>query len=360
MRTLVIGGSVFLGRAIVEEALRRGHEVTTFNRGVSGQDLPGVEAVRGNRESPRIWPGSPRAASGTPSSTSADSSPGGRRLGARPQRQGRHLRVHLQHLGLFRLAGLEPDGREHPRFDCAPDAGPEDGDYGVLKAGCERAVEQGFDGNALIIEPGLILGPHENVGRLPWWLTRIARGGKVLAPGDPEIAMQLIDARDIAAFTLSQAEAGTADRFFVSGVEGNATYRGLLQECRAVTGSDAEFVWVDDRFLLDREVQPWTELPVWAPRSPEFAGVWLPSSAKARAAGLTCRPVAETVRDTWAWLRDIPVERRSFGTARMSHGIDPDKEAEILAAWEGRLPRHRREHGSVNVDFCTDARARPA
>ncbi|GIH76564.1 NAD-dependent epimerase/dehydratase family protein [Planobispora longispora] len=336
MRTLVIGGSVFLGRAIVEEALRRGHEVTTFNRGVSGQDLPGVEAVRGNRESPEDLA---RLAEGREWDAVVDV------CGFVPRVVGDSVRALNGRAATYAFIssisacsgwpGSSPTDESTPRFDCAPDAGPEDGDYGVLKAGCERAVEQGFDGNALIIEPGLILGPHENVGRLPWWLTRIARGGKVLAPGDPEIAMQLIDARDIAAFTLSQAEAGTADRFFVSGVEGNATYRGLLQECRAVTGSDAEFVWVDDRFLLDREVQPWTELPVWAPRSPEFAGVWLPSSAKARAAGLTCRPVAETVRDTWAWLRDIPVERRSFGTARMSHGIDPDKEAEILAAWEG-------------------------
>ncbi|MGW0067870.1 NAD-dependent epimerase, partial [Streptosporangium sandarakinum] len=172
-------------------------------------------------------------------------------------------------------------------------------------------------------------GPHENVGRLPWWLTRIDRGGRVLAPGDPEMAMQLIDARDIAAFTLDQAEAGTNDRFFVSGVRGNITYRGLLEECRAVTGSDAELVWVDDEFLLDRDVAPWTELPVWAPRNEEFAGVWLPSSEKALAAGLRCRPVAETVRDTWAWLRGIPVEERSF----RGHGIDPEKEAKILAEW---------------------------
>ncbi|WP_433240769.1 NAD-dependent epimerase [Streptosporangium sp. CA-135522] len=230
------------------------------------------------------------------------------------------------------MAGAGDGRRELSPFECAPDAGPEDGDYGTLKAGCERAVEQGFDGNALIVEPGLILGPHEDVGRLTWWLTRIARGGQVLAPGDPDVAMQVIDARDIAAFTLDRAEAGVNDRFLTSEIQGNTTYGDWLAECRAVTGSDAEFVWVEDRFLLDRKVEPWLDLPIWAPDTADFAGVWLPSSAKAHAAGLRCRPVAETVRDTWAWLRDIPVEKRSFGR----HGIDPEKETRILTEWSER------------------------
>ncbi|MFC4063102.1 NAD-dependent epimerase/dehydratase family protein [Planomonospora corallina] len=337
MRILVIGGSVFLGRAIVEEALRRGHEVTTFNRGRSGEDLPGVEAVRGDRESAGDLE---RLARGREWDVVVDV------CGFVPRVVGDAVRALSGKAATYAFIssisacsewpGKGPADESSPRFECAPDAGPEDGDYGTLKAGCERAVEQGFDGNALIIEPGLILGPHENVGRLPWWLTRIARGGRVLAPGDPETAMQLVDARDIAAFTLSQAEAGTDDRFFVSGVPGNTTYRGFLEECRAATGSHAELAWVDDGFLLERGVQPWVELPLWAPADPAFAGVWLPSSAKALAAGLTCRPVAETVRDTWEWLRDVPVERRSFGNERMRHGIDPDKEAGILAEWDER------------------------
>ncbi|MEV7006201.1 NAD-dependent epimerase/dehydratase family protein [Streptosporangium sp. NPDC051022] len=330
MRILVIGGSVFLGRAIVEEALRRGHEVTTFNRGRSGADLPGVEAVRGDREVaedlarltegrewdavvdvcgfvPRVVGASVRALNGKAATYAFVSS--------------------ISACSTWPAEAGSDEGS--PRFECAPDAGPEDGDYGTLKAGCERAVERGFDGNVLIVEPGLILGPRENVGRLPWWLTRVARGGRVLAPGDPGTRMQVIDARDIAAFTLAQAEAGVSDRFFTGGVLGNVTYGDLLAECRAVTGSDAEFVWVKDHFLLDREVAPWTELPLWAPEGPDFAGVWLASSAKAHAAGLRCRPVAETVRDTWAWLREIPEAERSFGR----HGIDPEKEAKILTEW---------------------------
>lgn len=330
MRTLVIGGSVFLGRAVVEEALRRGHEVTTFNRGRSGADLPGVEAIRGDREVPEDLE---RLTGGRAWDAVIDI------CGYVPKVVGRSVRALNGRAATYAFvssisacsAWPETPGADEgsPRFACAPDAGADDGDYGTLKAGCERAVEQGFDGDALIIQPGLILGPHENVGRLPWWLTRVARGGRVLAPGRPETEMQVIDARDIAAFTLDRAEAGGGDRYFTSGVRGNVTYGGLLNLCREVTGSDAEFVWAKDRFLLDREVQTWTELPLWAPDRPEFAGTWLPSSAKAHAAGLRCRPVAETVGDTWAWLRNIPEAERSFG----NHGIDPDKEARLLAEY---------------------------
>jgi 2'-hydroxyisoflavone reductase len=231
-----------------------------------------------------------------------------------------------------------PVDESSPRHDCSPDAGPQDGDYGQLKAGCECAVEESFDGRVLVISPGLILGPHENVGRLPWWLRRIARGGRVLAPGDPGRAMQVIDARDIAAFGLAQIAAGASGRFLTSGVVGNTTFGRWLSDCVDVTGSDAELVWVDDTFLLEHHVETWTELPLWAPLQPDLAAVWLPSSDKALAAGLTCRPVTETVRDTWAWLssgvpdtlpayRDIP-----------DHGIDPAKESAILEAWAARAP----------------------
>lgn len=336
MKVLVIGGSVFLGRAIVVEALRRGHEVTTFNRGVSGEDLPGVEAVHGDRE---VTADLERLTAGRRWDAVIDV------CGYVPRVVGESVRMlsgradtyaFISSISAISDFPARPVDERSPRYPCPPDAGPDDGDYGTLKAGCERAVEQGFAGNVLIIQPGLILGPRENVGRLPWWLTRIERGGRVLAPGDPGKAMQLIDARDIAAFVLDRSEAGDAGRYLTSGVPAGITYGDWLAECAAVTGSDVEFVWVDDAFLLERKVQPWTELPLWVPDTPEFANVWAPSSAKALAAGLRCRPIAETVRDTWEWLREIPVERRSFGSGPLAHGIDSGKEAEILAAWAAR------------------------
>ncbi|MEW9530228.1 NAD-dependent epimerase/dehydratase family protein [Microbispora sp. NPDC049125] len=335
MRLLVIGGSVFLGRAIVEEALARGHEVTTFNRGRSGADLPGVEAVHGDRE---VHADLERLVEGRRWDAVVDV------CGFTPRvvlDSARTLSGHASHYTFISSISAYADRLEtpgidenSPTFECPPDAGADDGDYGELKAGCERAVEQYFDGGALVVQPGLIIGPHENVGRLPWWLTRIAAGGRVLAPGDPSRPIQLIDARDIAEFTLDHAEKGTTGRFLNGGVRGRVTFGSWLEECVAVTGSGAELVWVDDRFLVDQGVEEWTELPLWLP--PVYPGAWDFSSAKAEAAGLTCRPLAETVRDTWEWLKDIPVDERSFGSARLSHGIDPDKEARILAEWDAR------------------------
>ncbi|MCT9929544.1 NAD-dependent epimerase/dehydratase family protein [Planotetraspora sp. A-T 1434] len=337
MRILVIGGSVFLGRAIAEEALGQGHEVTTFNRGKSGADLPGAHAVHGDRE---VRADLDRLAEGREWDAVIDV------CGRTPRvvlDSVRRISGHAGHYTCISSISAFPDwpvktglDESFPRHECPPDADASYGDYGVLKAGCERAVEEHFDGKTLIIDPGLIIGPHENVGRLPWWLTRIARGGRVLAPGDPERPIQLIDARDIAAFTVAQAARGGTGRFLTSGIPGNATYGSWLADCVEATGSGAELVWADDRFLLDQGVEQWTEFPCWLADTPETAGAWTPSSAKAVAAGLTCRPVSETVRDTWAWLRDIPEDRRSFASAMLSHGIDPEKEARILAAWDAR------------------------
>ncbi|MFI7421640.1 NAD-dependent epimerase/dehydratase family protein [Nonomuraea sp. NPDC049684] len=336
MKILLIGGTGFLGRAIAEEALARGHEVTTFNRGQSGGDVPGVQAVRGDRESVADLE---RLADGGPWDFVVDTS------GYVPRVVGESVRALSGRAATYAFissvsaldgfpakAATEDTGG----WPCEPDAGPDDGDYGVLKAGCERAVEQGFDGNALIIQPGLILGPYENVARLPWWLTRISRGGRVLAPGDPAAPMQLVDARDVAIFTLDQAEQGVAGRFAVTGPAGNTTYGEWLELCKQVTGSDAEFVWMDAEFLVAQGAGAFVELPLWGgPPSEENDNFWSVPTGKAEAAGLRARPVAETVRDTWAWLREIPEEQRSYGR-RMVHGMAPEKEAAILAAWDAR------------------------
>lgn len=337
MRVLVLGGSVFLGRAIVAEAIGQGHAVTTFNRGRSGSDVPGVEAVHGDRE---VTEDLERLADGREWDAVIDV------CGFTPRvvlDSVRRLSGHAPHYTFISSISAFPDwpakpgvNETFPRHECPPDADADFGDYGVRKAGCERAVEEGFAGEILIIDPGLILGPHENVGRLPWWLTRIARGGRVLAPGDPSRAIQLIDARDIASFTVDHALKGTTGRYFTGGIPGNATFGSWLQDCVEVTGSEAELVWVNDQFLLDHEVKQWTELPLWTADNPDAAGIWTHSSAKALAAGLTCRPVTETVRDTWAWLKEIPENQRSFATSMLSHGIAPEKEAAILTAWATR------------------------
>ncbi|MFC5828983.1 NAD-dependent epimerase/dehydratase family protein [Nonomuraea insulae] len=333
MKILVLGGSAFLGRAVVTAALARGHEVTTFNRGRSGADVPGARAVRGDRE---VAADLERLAEGRSWDIVVDTS------GYVPRVVGESVRALSGRAGTYAYVSsvsavadfpAQPAAEDAPGWPCPAGAGPDDGDYGVLKAGCERAVEEGFDGAALIVRPGLILGPHENVARLPWWLTRISHGGKVLAPGDPDAPMQLVDARDVAAFTLDQAEFGASGRFLVTGPAGNATYGEWLGFCKEVTGSDAEFVWMDEEFLVEQGAGTFVELPLWGgPPSAETDNFWSVPTAKAQAAGLRTRAVSETVRDTWDWLREIPEDKRHYGT----HGMDAEKEAAILAAWESR------------------------
>jgi 2'-hydroxyisoflavone reductase len=325
---------MFLGRAIVLEALRRGDEVTTFNRGRSRPDLPGVAAVHGDRGVPEDLR---RLVDGRDWDVVIDT------CGFVPrsvQRSARLLSGHARHYTFISTIRAHADwpakvvDESSPLHECPPDA--EDGDYEVLKAGCGRAVEQYFDGSALIIEPGVIIGPHEHVGRLPWWLTRIARGGQVLAPGDPDRELQLIDARDIAAFTLARAAEGTTGRFVTCGVPGTVTFGRWLGAGLATTGSRAELVWVPDQVLREHDVEEFYELPLWLAAGPASAAAWRTSPAKALAAGLVCRSLEATVRDTWEWLRQIPEDERSFGTSEVRHGIAPDKEARILAAWGHR------------------------
>ena len=330
MRLLIIGGSSFLGRATAEEALRRGDTVTTFNRGISDPDVEGVEAVRGDRTSEDDL----AQLAGRGFDVVVDT------CGFVPEVVGRSADV-LRDSGAFYayVSSMSasttwphaPTPDHAPGQDCPPDAGPDDGDYGKLKAGCERAVTEVFGDRSLVVRSGLIIGPHENVGRLPWWLTRIARGGEVLAPGDPDVRMQLVDARDLAAFMLDAAAAGTGGTVNATGPRGNATVGSWLRDCVEVTGSGATLTWVPDDLLLEHEVEPWSELPLWMPPGQEADHVWDADTAEAERLGLRSRPVRDTVRDTWAWLRDEGPATKPDRDYVSDHGIDPDKEARILA-----------------------------
>ena len=334
MRLLVIGGSSFLGRATAEEAVRRGAHVTTFNRGVSGPDVEGVEALRGDRASDadlaqladREFDAVVDTCGFVPEVVARAVAvlAGGRSAGA--------FYAFVSSMSATTTWPHSPTPDLAPGQDCLPDAGPDAGDYGVLKAGCERAVTRTYGDRALVVRAGLILGPHENVGRLPWWLQRIARGGEVLAPGDPDTAMQLVDARDLAAFMLDCAERGTGGTVNATGPQGNATMRSWLQDCVAVTGSDATLTWVPDDLLLEHQVEVWTELPLWMAPGQEADHVWSAETAEAERLGLRSRPVSETVADTWAWLRDEGPAEKPDRDYVATHGIDPGKEARILAA----------------------------
>ncbi|MFF2331802.1 NAD-dependent epimerase [Streptomyces sp. NPDC058103] len=199
--------------------------------------------------------------------------------------------------------------------------------YGRQKAGAERATTTAFGNDrTVILRPGVILGPGEYVGRLPWWLNRAARGGRMIAPGAPDKPIQPIDVRDVAALALDQAATDRGGAYNCVAPIGRETMSDLLTACVLATGGNAQLIWAPDKMLLDHGVQQWTELPLWR----THAGVWRIESTRAQAAGLVCRPLSETVRDTWAWLRDggTPVEHPRWA----EHGITPEKEAVILAA----------------------------
>ncbi|MFJ9840820.1 NAD-dependent epimerase/dehydratase family protein [Kitasatospora sp. NPDC101155] len=345
MKILLLGGSSFLGRAYAAEALARGHQVTTFNRGRSAADLPGVETVRGDRDSTEDVAG---LVEGRGWDAVVDTSA---RQPAQAALTARLLRERADHYTVVSSVHAYADwatrviDEDSALLPCPADTPPDQPFGRELKAGCERAVLEGFGAErSLVLSSGLLIGPHELGGRLPWWLERMARGGPVLAPGDPGRTMQVIDVRDFAAFGLDRLEAGTAGRFLTTAPPGQLTFGQWLETCREVAGAaDTELVWVADERLLAEgpdKVEPWLELPFWAPDLPEWRYIWEVDSGRARAAGLSCRPFAETARDTWTWLRgrgpaaDTDAEGRKWvpGTT-FRQGIEPAKEQRLLAAF---------------------------
>lgn len=335
-RLLVLGGSWFLGRAVVDDALARGWDVTTFRRGQSGQDVAGVETVTGDRTNPDDLA---RLAEAGPWDAVVDTSgyvPREVLAVARTLEPVVNRYVFISTVSVYEGWPLAPLTEESPVLACPSDAGADfgyDGDpgpsiYGFTKVGSERAVMETFgDQRTAVLRPGVILGPREYVGRLPWWLRRVERGGRVLAPGRPDRAIQPVDVRDVAAFALRTAT-GPAGTFNVAG-NGRETMASFLDSCRAVTGSSAWFEWVtDEQWLVAQGVAQWTELPLWR----TYAGAWAVDAKRAFSAGLTLRSLRTTVEDTWTWLNsdDLGVahERAS------EQGISADKETAILGVWD--------------------------
>lgn len=325
---LVLGGTGFVGPALVDAGLTRGWEVTTFNRGRRGGPPPGVQQLIGDRLDPATlapladrdwdlvadtWSGAPRAA---------------RDSAALLARRARRY-VYISSGSVYQPPAPLGVRESDPTVEVSPDA--ESGEYAELKRGAELAVVDAFGDRALLARAGLILGPGEDVGRLPWWLHRLVRGGDVLAPGPAELKLQYIDARDLAGFVLDAATAGHGGPFNVVSRPGHATMASLLHACAEVTGSEATLHWIDPDALLEAGVEPWTELPVWIPPGHEFSGMHAADAERAHSAGLACRPLQDTVADTWAWLSALggPPPLRSD---RPPLGLAPERERALLSA----------------------------
>jgi 2'-hydroxyisoflavone reductase len=217
-----------------------------------------------------------------------------------------------------------------PTVDASPDA--EAADYASAKRGSELAIQAAFGDRALFARAGLILGPHEDVGRLPWWLLRLDRGGEVLAPGPADLALQYIDARDLASWLLDAARSELAGPFNCVSRSGHTTMGALLDACRDATAGAATLTWVDPGHLDAAGIEPWTDLPIWLPADSPYRGMHEADVERAHAAGLRCRPVHDTVADTWAWLVSIG-KRPPLRPDLPAPGLEPGRERATLAGW---------------------------
>jgi 2'-hydroxyisoflavone reductase len=319
MQILILGGTQFLGRHIVDVALGRGHDVTLFNRGQTRPELfPDVEKLRGDRD------GDLEALGGRAFDAVVDTS------GYVPRvvRQTLDALGDVGHYTFVSSISVYSDLSSPPTAS-TPVAELEEPTeevaeaYGALKADCEDVVRERFP-DAFIPRPGLISGPWDPTGRFTYWPQRLAAGGRVLAPAPPEADAQIIDVRDLAGWIVRAAEdrlAGTYDA-----VDRPVARRDLLETCLAVAGADAELVWVDPDFLVEHEVGEWMELPLWLV-SPEYAGMLSVDPSAAFAAGLETRPLEETVRDTLEWVHsgEAPIEPPA--------GLDREKEHAVLDSW---------------------------
>ena len=333
MRLLVLGGTQFVGYAAVSAALGLGWEVTTFNRGLSGADAADVRVHRGDRTQAADLA---RLSAAGPWDAIIDTSgyvP--REVLASCERlepvTARY--VFMSTVSVYRGWPVEPLSEASEVLYCPPDAGPDYGEdvedgptrYGYQKSGCELAVTSTFGSErSVLLRPGVVLGPREYVGRLPWWLKRIAAGGRVLAPGSPTRSIQPVDVRDLAEFAIRSAAGEVAGAFNVTAPLGRETFGGMLRACAAVTGSGAEFVWVPDEQLLAHGVRQWSEMPLWR----TFPGVWQVSSVAAQAVGLSCRPLAATVAGTWSWMQDTEAQAEDERAREI--GMSPERERQIL------------------------------
>jgi 2'-hydroxyisoflavone reductase len=328
MKLLVLGGTVFLGRAVVDAALAAGHEVTMFNRGKNNADLyPDVEKLRGDRD------GDLTALEGRNWDAVIDT------CGYVPRLVGDSAKLladQVEHYVFVSSISVYPDLAiegltETDNTGTLEDPTVEEVNgetYGPLKALCEQAAEAAMPGRVCHVRAGLIVGPHDQSDRFTYWPHRVAKGGEVLAPGTPDFPVQFVDVRDLAEWMVRMAEARQAGVYNVTGPERTLALGEVLETSKTVSGSDATFTWMDEKFLVENEVGPWMEMPLWVTQ--DAKGIMKANVERALQAGLTFRSLEDTVRDTLAWdqSRAEDVERKA--------GMDSEKEQSLLGTWRAQ------------------------
>ena len=337
LRILILGGTGFTGPYQVRYALSRGHKVTTFNRGKTHPgELPNeVEQLIGDRngkldalknrqwdvviDNPTTLPAWVRDAAQILKGnvdcyvfTSTISVYGEVKTGVdetAPTEKYEGADPYKETIEAMKASGFKT--------------------YGPLKALSEKEAEKWFPGKALIIRPGLIVGPRDETDRFTYWPVRIDRGGEALAPGDPKDPVQFIDARDLAEWTIRMAENRETGVYNATGPAKPLGIGGMLDQIKTAENSNAAFIWVNEEFLTQQKIEPWSDMPVWTGKE---SGLARTSINKALGKGLTFRPLAETARDTLAWFKSLPQDRQSKTRA----GLTAEREAGVLAAWHKR------------------------
>ncbi len=337
-RILILGGTGFIGPHQVRYALSRGHEVTIFNRGRQPQEWPGhVEELLGDRNT-----GDLKSLEGREWDVCIDNPTtlpfwvrdAGKVLKGKV---GRYIfistiSVYAQNdkpadetAALAAYPGADPMAETQQTLAKSPML------YGQLKAISEGEARRQFgEQSSAVIRPGLISGPGDETDRFSYWPVRLSKGGEVIAPGDGSDAVQFIDARDLAEWTVRMGETGPPGTFNGTGPERPMTMKTFLSEVGRGVHSDAKFTWVPTKFLEDRKVQAWSDLPVWVPGQGETAGFHHRSISRALRAGLTFRPLTQTAAETLSWFKTLPPERQ----AKMRAGLTPDREMALLAEWK--------------------------
>ncbi|MBL8341700.1 MAG: NAD-dependent epimerase/dehydratase family protein [Rubrivivax sp.] len=332
MRLLIIGGTKFLGRHLAAMALEAGHEVALLHRGRTGAELfPAARHLLADRDDTAAMQAVLAGAGPWDAviDTSAYVPRQVRTLAGMLAGRTRHYQL-VSTISVYVDAPRDTTPEEAALRTLADETIEEVSGqtYGALKALCERAARQGFAGTGtavLVGRPGLIVGPFDPTERFTWWVRRFARaaaGEPVLVPGDPAAPVQFIDARDLAAWMLAQATAGTPGTFNLTGPAQRLTMGACLEAMRGALGAGARLTWAPQAFLLQQGVTPWTELPLWVPD--DDAGMMRIDIGRALRAGLALRPLPQTLLDTWAWARENPP------AAPGATGIDPEREVALL------------------------------
>ncbi|WP_394139457.1 SDR family oxidoreductase [Cytobacillus oceanisediminis] len=336
MKVLILGGTRFLGKALVEEGLKRDHDITLFNRGNNKEASSEVKQLIGDRDGDvsqlknRNWDAVMDTCGFAPHQINKIAAVLGDSIehytyisSISVYKDWIPLNItedyHLQSMPQDRLKDVE-EGRISP-YEY----------YGALKVLCEAEAEKYWPGRVLHIRAGQLVGPFDYTDRLPYWVQRVAEGGNIVVPGRPDRPIQLIDVKDIATWVFDMAEKRKAGTFNVTGPDHKLTMEELLNTCKSVTNSNAKFVWADEQFVLDHHIQPWTEMPLWIPEQFPLEGETKPwkmciSVKKALDNGLSFTPLEETIHDVYQWEK---VRQDSVRKA----GISRNKEQELLDAW---------------------------